>query len=231
MLNIFFVKSETAMSDDDGDDSAATNYYSFVKAEDVEFWSVELILMTAFIGFRMKFRNAQVPNYITMQDRVVGVSYYRDDKIHVQCETFLSDTPYRFTIVLDNNTHLFNVSGFIGSLDNTDYTKLMQEIEKQFNRGYWHGKDQTPLRAKSVASKVHQIIVSLDQMTAVMKAIALEKKDAPRALTPFASQGSVRTGSGRGATRPTPEQSTRRNLQKRPLADVNPTPSSSRTSV
>ena len=148
--------------------------------------------MTNFINFTMKFRSSPIPTCITMKDRVVSVSNC-NDAIHVQCETSGSDTPYRFTVVLDNRIHPFYVVEFINSLQNSQFKKLIAEMETLHSEGYWHGKDDAPLKAKPVAKKVQQIIVSLEKMTAVNMAVANEKKKEARALTPFANQGSCRT--------------------------------------
>lgn len=230
ILSQFFVICESPGSDDDGDDSAATDYYKFLEPEELEFWSVTLIPMTSFINFTLKFKSAQIPTCITMKDKVVAVSFNRDE-IHVKCETWGFDNPYRFTIVVDNRIHPFHVAEFIDSLQNSEYEKLISEMEKLHNEGYWRGKDNGPLKAKAVANKVQQILVSLDQLTAINKAVAIEKKEAARSMTPFASQGSVRTGSGRVGSRPTPEPATQRKLRpqaKRAQAEMNPTPSGSR---
>lgn len=226
VLDQFFVKSDVSLSDE-GDDNANTDVYTFALPEDVEFWTLELIPMTSKIGFRIKHKNSPIPTCITMEDKVTHVTHSQGDQIHVQCESFQCDNPYRFAILIDNRIHPFNVSSCIESLNNTDYEKLMKEMEEDFNRGYWQGKNKRPLSAKSVAEKAQQILFSVDKMTAVLEALAKEKKEAPRALTPFTSQGSVRSGSGRKSSRPTPEPSTRQ-LRKRPQNEVDPTPTSSR---
>lgn len=64
-------------------------------------------------------------------------------------------------------------------------------------------------------------------MTTANEAVATAAKEATNALTQLASQGSVGSGSKRGAPRPTPKPSTQ-NARERILGETNPTLSLSR---
>lgn len=77
----------------------------------------------------MNFRNTSISNHITMIDMVANMSFSNThDTIYIWSGTLALDTPYSFTLAV-NKIHPFNVLKFIGSLVNSNYTKLEKEME------------------------------------------------------------------------------------------------------
>ena len=80
--------------------------------------------------------------------------------------------PYMFTICVDYNITWFDLLVFLKSLENSDYKSLMKEIKDQVDKKKWLNKEGLPFGARAMASRVRQLIVSLDFMAARNKHIS-----------------------------------------------------------
>jgi hypothetical protein len=54
-------------------------------------------------------------------------------------------------------------------MENSSYEALMKEIEEQVDKKVWLNKEGLPLNAKSMASKVRQVLISIATMSALNK--------------------------------------------------------------
>jgi hypothetical protein len=77
-----------------------------------------------------------------------------------------------FTICVDYSKSPFDLTVFLKSLENFEYEALMKEVEEQVDKKQWLNKEGLPFGAKAMASRVRQLIVSLDVMTASNKHVS-----------------------------------------------------------
>ena len=71
-----------------------------------------------------------------------------------------------FTIYINYSKSSFDLTVFLKSLENSNYEVLMKEVEEQVDKKQWLNKEGLPFGAKAIASRVKQLIVSLDVMIA-----------------------------------------------------------------
>ena len=83
----------------------------------------------------------------------------------------IDEDPYMFTICIEYSKSPFNLTVFLKSLENSQYKRLMKDIEASVDKKKWVTKEGLPLKAISMASKVRQTIISLDVVTATNRSI------------------------------------------------------------
>jgi hypothetical protein len=130
----------------------------------VEFWSIELDLMTGWSHFVHKFKNSSVFLPISYNKRVKDILPEKGGIVLVHCVT-TTEEPYIFTICVEYKFSPFDLSVFLRSLENSNYKVLMKEIEAQVDNKEWLNKEGHPFEFRAMASTVRQPIVSLDVMT------------------------------------------------------------------
>jgi hypothetical protein len=81
-----------------------------------------------------------------------------------------------FTICVDYSKSPFDLTVFLKSLENFEYEALMKEVEEQVDKKQWLNKEGLPFGAKAMASRVRQLIVSLDVMTTSNKHVSNQMK-------------------------------------------------------
>jgi hypothetical protein len=73
---------------------------------------------------------------------------------------------------VDYNICPFHLLVFLKRLENSDYDLPMKEIEEQVDKKKWFNKEGLPFGTKAMESRVRQLIVSIDVMTANNKHIS-----------------------------------------------------------
>jgi hypothetical protein len=128
--------------------------------------------MTGMIHFVYKFKSSSVFLPISYNECVKDVLSERGGIILIHCVTTTEEL-YMFTIYVDYNICPFDLPVFLKILENLDYESLMKEIEDQKK---WLNKEGLPFGAWAMASRVRQLIVSLDVMIASNKHILQQMK-------------------------------------------------------
>jgi hypothetical protein len=169
-LTAFFKKWESTLDEDEGDDNTFGDYWEFQEPSEVEFWSIELDPMTGWSHFVHKFKNSSVFLPISYNERVKDVLPEKGGIVLVHCVT-TTEEPYMFTICVEYKFSPFDLSVFLRSLENSEYEALMKEIEAQVDNKEWLNKEGHPFGFRAMASRIRQLIVSLDVMTASNKHI------------------------------------------------------------
>jgi hypothetical protein len=103
-----------------------------------------------------------------------------------------------FTICVECKFNPFDLSIFLRSLENSDYEALMKEIEAQVDNKEWLNKEGHPFGFRAMASRVRQLIVSLDVMTASNKYMSRQMRAIELTRNVTSQGGSI------GSTLPTP---------------------------
>jgi hypothetical protein len=109
-----------------------------------------------------------------------------------------TEEPYMFTICVEYKFSPFDLSVFLRSLENSEYEALMKEIEAQVDNKEWLNKEGHPFGFRAMASKVRQLIVSLDVMTASNKYMSRQMRAIELTENITSQGGSI------GSTLPTP---------------------------
>jgi hypothetical protein len=169
-LTAFFKRRESTLDEDEGDDNTFGDYWEFQEPSEVEFWSIELDPMTGWSHFVHKFKNSSVFLPISYNERVKDVLPEKGGIVLVHCVT-TTEEPYMFTICVEYKFSPFDLSVFLRSLENSEYEALMKEIEAQVDNKEWLNKEGHPFGFRAMASRIRQLIVSLDVMTASNKHI------------------------------------------------------------
>jgi hypothetical protein len=167
-LTAFFKRRESTLDEDEGDDNTFGDYWEFQEPSEVEFWSIELDPMTGWSHFVHKFKNSSVFLPISYNERVKDVLPEKGGIVLVHCVT-TTEEPYMFTICVEYKFSPFDLSVFLRSLENSEYEAFMKEIEAQVDNKEWLNKEGHPFGFRAMASRVRQLIVSLDVMTASNK--------------------------------------------------------------
>jgi hypothetical protein len=82
-------------------------------------------------------------------------------------------------------------------MENSGYEALMKEIEEQVDKKMWLNKEGLPLNAKSMASKVRQVLISITTMSALNKRVTQDMRAidlTSRVMSQGGSQGSTLPG-------------------------------------
>ena len=146
--------------------------------------------MTRRLHFVHKFKNSTVFLPISYNEHVKDVLFERLGTMLVHCMT-TTEEPYMFIICVDYSKSPFDLTVFLKNLKNSKYQKLMKEIEDQEDRKEWLNKKELPLGARGMASKVRQIIVSLDVMTASTKNMSQRMKKIELTRNVISQGGSI----------------------------------------
>ena len=170
-LNSLFKRMDVNLSDDEGDDTINGEYWEVKDPDRLESWSIALVPMTDNVNFVMKFRAGPHALPISADERIQEVAYYcKGNTVHIHCETIDAE-PYSFTVVVNNTMSPFSVVPFLASLQGSSYEPLIKEVESEIDRQVWTSKEGLPLRARSVASKVRNLILYMAKMAAACKAV------------------------------------------------------------
>ena len=224
-----FVQENVNLSDDEGDDTTNGEYWEVKDPDRLESWSIALVPMTDNVNFVMKFCTGLHALPISADERIQEVAYYKGNILHIHCETTNAE-PYSFTVVVNNTMSSFSVVPFLASLQGSLYKPLIKEVESKIDRQVWTTKEGLPLRARSVASKVRNLIHSMAKMAATRKAItsALMPLDLSRAVgTQNTSQASGQDITSQGGPQSTADPSSTQRNRKRPSSAVETTPAGS----
>jgi hypothetical protein len=153
--------------------------------------------MTGWSHFVHKFKNSSVFLPISYNERVKDVLPENGGIILVHYVT-TTEEPYMFTICVEYKFSPFDLSVFLRSLENSDYEALMKEIEAQVDNKEWLNKEGHPFGFRAMASRVRQLIVSLDVMTASNKYMSRQMRAIELTENITSQGGSI------GSTLPTP---------------------------
>ena len=217
-LNNLFKRMDMNLSDDKGDDTPNGEYWEVKDLDRLESWSIALVPMIDNINFVMKFRTGPHALPISADERIHEVAYYKGNIVHIHCETTDAE-PYSFTVVVNNTMSPFSVVSFLASLQGSSYEPLIKEVESEIDRQVWTTKEGLPLKARSVASKVRNLIHSMAKMAAARKAItsALMPVDLSRAAgTQNTSQASGCDTTSQGGPQSAADPSSIRRNKKGP---------------
>ena len=126
--------------------------------------------MTDDVNFVMEFDADPHALPISADERIKEVAYYNGNILHIHCETTKAE-PYDFTIVVNNTMSPFSIIPFLESLQGSPNETLIKEVEREIHQHVWTTKEGLPLKARSVTSKIRNLIHSMAKMAAARKAI------------------------------------------------------------
>uniref|UniRef100_A0A7I4AG42 Uncharacterized protein n=1 Tax=Physcomitrium patens TaxID=3218 RepID=A0A7I4AG42_PHYPA len=167
-LEHFFQRRDVSLAADDGDNNEGGDYWELKDPSAMISWTVLHVPHTPDIAFAYTFRGKHTPLSTSFDEKVKEVVHENIDVVHVHCETTVGE-PYQFTLCVNNTVSPFNVTDFLQNLPGSKYEPLVKEIESQRDNRQWVTKDGSPLKAKGIASKIRQIIVTMAAMTAEKK--------------------------------------------------------------
>ena len=124
----------------------------------------------------------------------------------------------------------FSVILFLESLQGSPYETLIKEVKSKIDRQVWTTKEGLPFRARSIASKVRNLIHSMTKMAAARKVVisALMPVDLSRARsTQNTSQAFGRDTMSQGGPQSATDPSSIRRNKKRPSNAIESTPAGS----
>ena len=116
--------------------------------------------------FMYKFKNSPIFLPILHDEKIREVLYENPGRVNIHYKTTIPEW-YVFTISIDYAKAPFHLTRFLMSIENSSYEALMKEIEEQVNKKMWMNKEGLPLKAKSMASKVRQVLISISTMFAL----------------------------------------------------------------
>ena len=96
--------------------------------------------MTGWVHFVHKFKSSLVFLPISYDERIKDVLFERPGIVHVHCVT-INEEPYMFTIYIEYNKSPFDLTVFLKSLENSQYERLMKDIEASVDKKEWVDKD------------------------------------------------------------------------------------------
>ena len=99
-----------------------------------------------------------------------------------------------FTVCIDYSKSPFDLPEFLKSLENTEYERLMKDVEKLVDKGEWVNKQGLPLKASAMVSRVRHLVTSLDVVTATNRAVADGMKAIELAGQLASQGGSIASG-------------------------------------
>jgi hypothetical protein len=200
-LEAFFKRRPNTPDEDGGDDNTYGEYWEFQDPDEVEKWSMVLDPMTGWAHFVHKFKTSPVFLPISNEEQIKDVLHEKPDTVLVHCVT-IAEEPYMFTICIDYSKSPFDLPEFLHSLQNTEYERLLKDIERSVDRNEWVNKQGHPLKAAAMVSKVRHAVTSLDVLMATNRAVA-EGMKAIELAGQLASQGgSIASGvQGAGSSR------------------------------
>ena len=111
-LQHFFKRKDVGLLDDDGDDNSNSKYWEFLDLDQVESWSIALVLIIEYVHFKEKFQTIDEATPISTGEHVKDVVHYKDNIVHIHCKT-MEPAPYFFTICLDNSICFFSTLTFL----------------------------------------------------------------------------------------------------------------------
>ena len=103
--------------------------------------------------FVHKFKSSPVFLPISHDERIKDILYERPRIVLVHCVTIKED-PYMFTIYIEYNKSPFDLTVFLRSLENSQYKRLIKDIEASMDKKEWVTKEGLPLKAISMALKM-----------------------------------------------------------------------------
>ena len=216
-LNSLFKRMDVNLSDDEGNDTTNGEYWEVKDPNRLESWSIALVPMTDNVNFVMKFHAGPHALPISAEERIQEVAYYKGNILHIHCET-IDVEPYSFTVIVNNTMSPFSVVPFLESLQGSPYETLIKEVESEIDWQVWTTKEGLPLRARSVASKIKNLIHSMAKVAVARKAVtsALMPVDLSRAIgMQNISQASGRDTTSQGGPQSTAYPSSTRRNKKR----------------
>jgi hypothetical protein len=167
-LETFFKRKMPNPEEDGSDDNSGGEYWEFIDPDEVEFWSLELIPMSDSTHFMPKLKISPIFLPILNDEKIREVLYENPGRVNILCETTTLER-YVFTISIDYAKAPFHLTHFLKSIENSSYEAFLKEIKEQVDKKMWLNKEGLPLNAKSMASKVRQVLISIATMSALNK--------------------------------------------------------------
>lgn len=167
-LSVYFKKFDipTDKAEEFGDDVTLGECWVYEEPEKVEFWSLVLIPMTNKLGLMTKYKNAPVALSVSLYEEVVDISEGARGFIYV---TSLTNDPdqtkeYRFSYMIEPMKTIFSITEHCRSLQDTDYTGLLKELEQHIDLGRWRTSSDGPLSPRTLASRLRSQLTTFERM-------------------------------------------------------------------
>ena len=172
--------------------------WRFQAPEEVESWSLAMILFTHDIQFCFKFRRNDVYLKLTTAERVKEVEFLDDNLIQVKCMTsgvlIKPEDMYHFTLILPSKQIPFSLTHFLQILEPTDYLGEIKHVEAKINRGEYKERDGSPAVGKRLCTKVNSLLQDFSVIRGKLeahRAFARPRSVSREKQPPGPSQGSV----------------------------------------
>nr|PNR63283.1 hypothetical protein PHYPA_001708 [Physcomitrium patens] len=163
-LSMYLDKFDRRADDDDETDPWLIygTSWKFFDLEELEAWSQAMIPFTHDIQFLFKFKKSQAFLKFTTAERVKDVEYLDGDMILVKCVTtgVLIDptNEYHFTVLIPSKRIPFTMSPFLESLEPTEYSGEVKQLEAKIDKGDYTEKDGSPAFGKRLCTKINSLL-------------------------------------------------------------------------
>nr|PNR27966.1 hypothetical protein PHYPA_028558 [Physcomitrium patens] len=121
-----------------------------------------MIPFTHDIQFLFKFKKSLAFLKLTTAERVKDVEYLDGDMILVKCvttEVLIDPTDeYHFTVLIPSKRIPFTMSPFLESLEPTEYSGEVKQLEAKIDRGDYNEKDGSPAFGKRLCTKINSLL-------------------------------------------------------------------------
>nr|PNR52876.1 hypothetical protein PHYPA_009251 [Physcomitrium patens] len=163
-LSMYLDKLDRRADDDDETDPRLIygTSWKFFDPEELEAWSLVMIPFTHDIQFLFKFKKSQAFLKLTTAERVKDVEYLDGDMILVKCVTtgvLIDPTDeYHFTVLILSKRIPFTMSPFLESLEPTEYSGEVKQLEAKIDKGDYTKKDGSPAFGKRLCTKINSLL-------------------------------------------------------------------------
>ncbi|XP_024357441.1 uncharacterized protein [Physcomitrium patens] len=202
-LSMYLDKLDRRADDDDETDPRLIygTSWKFFDPEELEAWSLAMIPFTQDIQFLFKFKKSQAFLKLKTVERVKDVEYLDGDMILVKCVTtgvLIDPTDeYHFTILIPSKQIPFIMSPFLESLEPTEYSGEVKQLEAKIDRGDYNEKDGSPAFGKRLCTKINSLLQDFSVIKAGEKRSHGTGRGSTRSRSsPIAPSGDRRAASG-----------------------------------
>ena len=133
-------------------------------------WTTLWAPHTANLVFTTTFKgDVKDPQHLDFETKITEFDDESEDKIKIFCLSTRPD-PYHFTIVIDTIKYPFSIVDCFASLQASSFDDVVKALEEEIIEKKWQTKKGEALKAKSLATKLRNIVGALDVAAAVAKA-------------------------------------------------------------
>jgi hypothetical protein len=132
----------------------------------VEFWSLKMKAMARDFCLTTKNKNSDAYLPLSFHEKVKDINLGNGSKIMLYCVTTRTEWDkkhqYNFTLTFDLAVIPFNISPLLDSLQTTEFSECIKELEEQYDNKFFEGTNGQPLCRAKLCSKIRKLIENFD---------------------------------------------------------------------